>query len=47
VTVVRVIRQRPGVQHEVAANLDAELVRRAGLTLADELHLQSIEGMRN
>src|SRR3954449_9039283 len=55
VTVVRVIGQRPGVQHEQAAGspavvgddggLDAELVRRGGLAFADALHLRGMEGI--
>src|SRR3954452_14609157 len=55
VTVVRVVGQRPGVQHEQAAGspavvgddggLDAELVRRGGLAFADALHLRGMEGI--
>ena len=55
VTVVRIARQRLGVQHELAARgagvggddrgLDAELVGRAGLALADALDLGSVEGI--
>ena len=56
VTVVRVIGQRPGVQHEQATGspavvgddggLHAELVRCAGLALADALHLRGMEGIK-
>src|SRR5438045_4175100 len=56
VTVVRVIGQRPGVQHEQATGspaivgddggLDAELVRRGGLAFADALHLRGMEGIK-
>src|ERR1700710_472001 len=56
VTVVGVIGQRPGVQHEQATGspavigddggLHSELVRRAGLALADALHLRGMEGIK-
>ena len=56
VTVVRVIGQRPGVQHEQATGspavvgddggLHPELVRRGGLALADALHLRGMEGIK-
>ena len=55
VTVVRVIGQRPGVQHEQATGstavvgddrgFDTELVRRGCFALADALHLRGVEGM--
>src|SRR5260370_7697831 len=54
--VVWVVRQRPGVQHELAArragvggddrNLDAELVGGTGLALADAFGLRSMEGIQ-
>src|SRR3982074_493698 len=54
-TVVGVIGQRPGVQHELATGspavvgddggLHAELVRRGGLAVADALHLRGVGGM--
>src|SRR5437868_9747401 len=53
VTIVRIIRQRPGVQHELAAGsrpvvgrdrgLHAELVRRGCLALADTFGLRGME----
>src|SRR5438045_6896602 len=56
VTVVRVIGQRPGVQHEQATGspavvgddggLHAELVRRGGLAFADALHLRGMERIK-
>ena len=56
VTVIGIARQRLGVQHELAArragvggddrDLDAELVRRAGLALADALGLGGMEGIQ-
>src|SRR3979409_166168 len=56
VTVVWVAMQRPGVQHELAArgagvggddrDLDAELVGRAGLALADAFGLRGMEGIQ-
>ena len=55
VAVVRVARERFGVQHELAArgagvggddrSLDTELVRRVRLALADALDLGSVEGI--
>ena len=55
VAVVGIARQRLGVQHELAArgtgiggddrDLDAELVGRAGLALADALDLRGVEGI--
>src|SRR5260370_3396024 len=54
--VVWVVRQRPGVQHELAArragvggddrNLDAELVGGTGLALADAFGLGGMEGIQ-
>jgi hypothetical protein len=56
VAVIRIAQQRLGVEHELAArgagvgaddrSLDAELVRRAGLTLADALDLGRMEGIK-
>ena len=56
VTVIGFAGQRPGVQHELAArgtgvggddrDLDAELVRRAGLAFADALGLGGMEGIQ-
>ena len=56
VTVVRIIRQRLGVQHELAAgsgpvvgddrDLHSELVRRGCLAFADALHLGGMEGIK-
>ena len=56
VTVVRVIGQRLGVQHEQATGspavvgddggLHAELVRCAGLAFADALHFRGVEGIK-
>src|SRR5437899_638241 len=53
VSIIEIARQRPGVQHEPAAgsagvggddrDLDAELVRRRGLALADALGLRGME----
>ena len=55
VAVVRVVGYRPGVQHEQATGsaavggddggLDAELVRRGGLSFADALDLRGMEGI--
>jgi hypothetical protein len=55
-TVVGIIWQRAGVQHEQAAGspavvgddggLHAELVRGGGLTFTDALDLRSVEGIR-
>ena len=55
VPIIRIARQRLGVQHELAArgagvggddrSLDAELVRRAGVALADALDLGGMEGI--
>ena len=55
VAVVGVVRQRLGMEHELAARgtavggddggLHAELVRCAGLALADALHLRGMEGI--
>ena len=55
VAVVGIARQGLGVQHELAArgagvggddrDLDAELVGRAGLALADALDLRGVEGI--
>jgi hypothetical protein len=56
VTIIWVIGQRPGVQHEQATGsatvvgddggLYAELVRRGGLAFADALHLWSVERIK-
>src|SRR5215207_4552833 len=56
VAVVRIIGQRPGVQHEQATGspavvgddggLHAEFVRCAGLAFADALHLRGMEGIK-
>jgi hypothetical protein len=56
VTVVGVVRQRPGVQHEHATaspavigddgGLGAELIRRGGFASADALHLRGVEGIK-
>ena len=56
VTVVRVVRQRPGMQHEQApgspavvgddGGLHAELVGRGGLAFADALHLRGMERIK-
>ena len=56
VAVIRIARQRLGVQHELAAgragvgggdrDLDAELVGRAGLALADAFDLGGMEGIQ-
>src|SRR5438105_11965143 len=56
VTVVGIVRQRPGMQHELAAGsgpivgddggFDAELVRCGGLALADAFDLRSVEGIK-
>src|SRR5205085_5521585 len=55
VAVVGIVRQRPDMQHELAAGggpivgddggFDAELVRRGGLALADAFDLWSVEGI--
>src|SRR5438552_7105058 len=52
VAIIRIAGQRPGVQHELATrcpgiggddgSLHTELIRRAGLALADALHLRSV-----
>ena len=54
--VIRIARQRLGVQHELAArragiggddrDLDAELIGRAGLAFADAFDLGSMEGIQ-
>jgi hypothetical protein len=54
--VVRNARQRFGMQHELATRrpvigggdrcLDAELIGRAGLALADAFHLRGMEGIQ-
>src|ERR1700674_4747475 len=56
VAVVRVIGERPGVQHEQATGspavvgddggLHSELVRRGGLAFANALHLWGMEGIK-
>ena len=56
VPVIRIARQRLGVQHELAAwragvggddrSLDAELIGRAGLALADAFDLGGMEGIQ-
>src|SRR2546426_11115567 len=56
VAIIRIAGQRPGVQHELATrcpgiggddgSLHTELIRRAGLALADALHLRSVEGIQ-
>src|SRR5579864_4000692 len=56
VAVVGIVRQRPGMEHEQATGspavvgddggLDAELVRRGGLSFADALHLRGMEGIK-
>src|SRR5262249_31103086 len=56
VAVIRIAGQRPGVQHELAtwcpgiggdeASLHTELVRRAGLALADAVPLRNVEGVQ-
>src|SRR5947207_15726519 len=56
VTVIRIAGQSSGVQHELASrgagiggddgSLHTELIRRAGLALADALHLRSVEGIQ-
>src|SRR2546429_1370615 len=56
VAVIRIAGQRPGMQHELTTwcpriggddgSLHTELVRSAGLALADALHLRSVEGIQ-
>src|SRR2546429_4245545 len=56
VAVIRIAGQRPGMQHELTTrcpriggddgSLHTELVRGAGLALADALHLRSVEGIQ-
>src|SRR5215470_10863988 len=56
VTVIRIAGQRPGVQNKLATrcpgiggddgSFHTEFVRRAGLALADALHLRSVEGIQ-
>src|SRR5207247_3720030 len=56
VAIIRIAGQRPGVQHELATrcpgiggddgSLHTELIWRAGLALADALHLRSVEGIQ-
>src|SRR6516162_6299216 len=56
VAVIRIAGQRPGVQNKLATrcpgiggddgSFHTEFVRRAGLALADALHLRSVEGIR-
>src|SRR5262245_15915294 len=56
VAVIRIAWQRPGVQHELATrcpgicdddgSLHTELVRCAGLALADAFHFRSVEGIQ-
>ena len=55
-TLIRITGQSSGVQHELATrgwgiggdgeSLHTELVGRAGLALADALHLRSVEGIQ-
>ena len=56
VSIIRIARERLGVQHELAAgragvggddgDLDAELIGRAGLALADAFDLRGMEGIQ-